>query len=516
MVWSRANSGVSEGWRLFIHRGISVKQPVRPLLGALTALALVGAACSSDDDSSSDGTEAPSAEVTEAPEETDPPSTDTSESTDPPSADGSESSDPPASDAPAEDEYPDRDTFVPISDVPGVSDDQIAYASLATKANNPLGTDIKDAYNEGINAYFAWRNSEGGIYGRELALPDEIDDEFTSNQAKALEIIGADDRFGVFVATLLFSGAEDLEDAGIPTYVWNISSAEVNGRTNLFGHTAVSCPAGCTARVKPYLANSVGAEKIGILGYGVSENSKQGAITDRASFELYESETGASVVYFNDDLAFGLPNGIGPEVTAMKDAGVDFVATSIDLNGMKTLAQEMQRQGMDDVVLYHPNTYNQEFVAEAGDLFNGDLVVPSFLPFEYDTDLEAQKKFFEFMEAQGSDLSELAMIGWLNADLAFTGLLEAGPEFDQASVIAATNELTEYDAGGLINPIDWTRQHNGPTPDDQTTNGYLQECFSAVLVEGSVFVNIGDPKLPFLCWSNETKDFAEPVPTDFG
>ena len=68
------------------------------------------------------------------------------------------------------------------------------------------------------------------------------------------------------------------------------------------------------------------------------------------------------MAYVNDNLAFGLPNGIGPEVTAMKDAGVDFVSTCIDLNGMKTLAQELQRQGMDDVVLYHPNTYNQQFV----------------------------------------------------------------------------------------------------------------------------------------------------------
>ena len=35
---------------------------------------------------------------------------------------------------------------------------------------------------------------------------------------------------------------------------------------------------------------------------------------------------------------------------------------------------------MDDVVLYHPNTYNQDFVAAAGDLFEGDYVgvaVPS-------------------------------------------------------------------------------------------------------------------------------------------
>ena len=38
----------------------------------------------------------------------------------------------------------------------------------------------------------------------------------------------------------------------------------------------------------------------------------------------------------------------------MKKAGVDFIATCIDLNGMKTLASELHRQDMDDVVLLPP------------------------------------------------------------------------------------------------------------------------------------------------------------------
>ena len=37
---------------------------------------------------------------------------------------------------------------------------------------------------------------------------------------------------------------------------------------------------------------------------------------------------------------------------------------------------ELERQGMTDVVLYHPNTYNHTFVEEADPLFEGDFVVP--------------------------------------------------------------------------------------------------------------------------------------------
>ena len=84
---------------------------------------------------------------------------------------------------------------------------------------------------------------------------------------------------------------------------------------------------------------------------------------------------GAKAVYTNDHLDFGLPNGIGPEVTAMKNAGVDLIIGCIDLNGMKTLAQELKRQGMrDSVTMYHTNTYDQAFVGKAGGLFDGDFV----------------------------------------------------------------------------------------------------------------------------------------------
>lgn len=469
--------------------GIIMSRRVKSLLLPMLALGLATAACgNSGDEAAPETTTAPTA----APDD----------------------SSPPDSAAPSDGTYPDRDTFVELSGVPGVTDTEIQYASLAVKANNPLGTDVMDAFNEGINAYFAWRNSEGGIYGRQLVLKDKIDDELALNQAKALELISADNRFGVFVATLLFTGSSDLNDAGIPTYVWNIHATEFAGKPALFGNTGAGCT-GCTSRTVPYLAHLSGAKKVAAIGYGASENSKLCAVSQKDSFERYASDLDFELTYFNNDLAFGLPNGIGPEVTAMKDAGVEFISTCMDLNGMKTLAQELQRQGMDDVVLYHPNTYNQQFVADAGGIFDGDYIAPGFGAFEYETGLESQDKFFEYMELQGSDISELAMVGWINADLAFQGLLEAGPEFSRQSVIDATNRLTAYDAGGLINPIDWTRQHNAPDPADPTT-GYAQECSSPIQVKDGKFVPVSEPTKPFLCWPNTTLDWSEPTPTSFG
>jgi hypothetical protein len=107
------------------------------------------------------------------------------------------------------------------------------------------------------------------------------------------------------------------------------------------------------------------------------------------------------------------------------------------------------------------------------------------------------------------------MVGWINASLAFEGLLAAGPEFDRASVVAATNSLTEFTAHGLIQPIDWTRQHDVPTPGD-LTHDYLLECAAVVRVAGAQFETVAPPETPWLCWDAATDEMTEPTPTNFG
>ena len=111
----------------------------------------------------------------------------------------------------------------------------------------------------------------------------------------------------------------------------------------------------------------------------------------------------------------------------MKQAGVDLVAACLDLNGMKTLAQELQRQGIKDkVTLYHPNSYDQGFVKSAGQLFEGDYVLASFRPFEADAGSSTLAQYQKWMKKAGRTLTEPAMVGWIDADLAYQGIKAAG------------------------------------------------------------------------------------------
>jgi ABC-type branched-subunit amino acid transport system substrate-binding protein len=402
----------------------------------------------------------------------------------------------------------------PISGVPGVTDTEIRFSAFGTQANNPLGTCVLDCYVDGINAYFAFRNSEGGVHGRELTLTTVLDDELSNNQQRALEILSADDTFASFSATQVPSGWADMAEAGVPLYTWSIHPAEATGRESIFGYVGVICTL-CTSRAVAYAGQLVDATTVATLGYGISPNSADCATGGAETIEKYGEDTGLELGYTNNDLAFGLPNGIGPEVTAMKEAGVDFIAGCLDLNGMKTLAQELERQGMGDVPMYHPNTYDAAFVREAGDLFEGDLVSVGFRPFEADPGNSQLADFQQWMEETGSDITEISMIGWINADLAYQGLVAAGPQFDRASVIDATNQMTEFTAGGLVAPVDWTRQHEPPTEEDPATHGAAQICNSLVRVVDAEFELVGDPENPFLCWDGSNRDWAEPDEVNF-
>jgi hypothetical protein len=407
----------------------------------------------------------------------------------------------------------DRDTFVEITGVPGVTDDEIAYQVIGTEAGNPLGTCILDCFVDGVEAYFAFRNSEGGIYGRDLVINEVADDELAANQQRALDVISSDDVFGNFQATLLPLGWGDLDQAGIPTYAWGIHATDAANRPNIFPSAVIRC-ADCTGRSAPYLAMESGADSAAALGYGTTENSRACANANAASFELYEEDTGVALGYVNDDLEYGLSNGIGPEVTAMAEAGVDFITACMDLNAMLTIAQELERQGLGDVVLYHPNTYNIDFVREAGGLFEGDFVTTQFRPFEASGEGNALADFNEWMEAEGNDITELAMAGWVSASIAFDGLLAAGPEFDRQSVVDATNALTGYTAGGIIEPVDWADAHTPYTQDtrDVDPGG---ECAAIVQIVDDEFVTVEAPETPWLCWDNVDLSWTDPEPTNF-
>jgi hypothetical protein len=108
------------------------------------------------------------------------------------------------------------------------------------------------------------------------------------------------------------------------------------------------------------------------------------------------------------------------------------------------------------------------------------------------------------------------MDGWINADEAYQGLKAAGPQFDRAKVIEASNtKLTAYTASGLVAPIDWSRQHESPTEADLASHGNDPECSVLLKIHDGVMSVVGDKAKPWNCWPGNTRDWSEPEPMNF-
>jgi hypothetical protein len=399
---------------------------------------------------------------------------------------------------------------VPV-DAPGVTDTEIRFSALGTETNNPLGNCVLSCLADGVNAYFDYVNTEkGGIYGRDLVLSDVVDDEFGANQQKALEIISADDTFATFSSTSIPSGWQSFADEGWPLYIWNTLPSSMVDNESVFGDRTVFClETGCPQRAIAYAMREAGAKKLAVVGYGIADSSKQCVAQAAASVEKFSDVIGGGeVVYSNDSLQFGLANGVAPEITAMKNAGADAFLGCIEGAGLKTFMQEAERQDLDMTILQLP--YDKDAIAQSGNVFDGGYVQTTVIDFEADP-IEATEKYHEYMAKLGKEESATSIYGWINAALAYEGLVKAGPEFSREKVVEATNQLTDFAAGGFTSPMDWTVGHQMPTPTEPVENAQPYECYAFVKVESSTtFSQVGDPAKPFVCWPGDTWEWSEP------
>ena len=189
---------------------------------------------------------------------------------------------------------------VPVQ-APGVTDTEINVAVIASKTNPLNGKYAEIA--DGMKAYFDMINSKGGIYGRKLKITSQRDDIIgLQNQEQVQASLAEDNAFATFIATLLFGGADALDAAGQPTFIWNINP-EMAGHDNIFANLGALC-LGCAGQIVPYIAQQLKATKVGILGYGVAQSSKLCAQGIKDSFDKYPT---AKVVFYDDTLGFAEP-----------------------------------------------------------------------------------------------------------------------------------------------------------------------------------------------------------------
>jgi hypothetical protein len=177
----------------------------------------------------------------------------------------------------------------------------------------------------------------------------------------------------------------------------------------------------------------------------------------------------------------------------------------------------MQRQGiLDQVLFFHPNLYNPEFVRKNAELLDGGIVLIPVLAVEHAPVPPALQEYLDYAHEHDMPVTEMTEEGWIAARQFVDALRAAGPNFTWKNLVGAWNQQTAYTNGGLVPPIDWTTQHNDPTK--SVANRAVLQCVNFARIDGGKFVGIYDDggAKPWVCFHGRQPDTWErPVNMSF-
>ncbi|MGH9306246.1 MAG: ABC transporter substrate-binding protein [Acidimicrobiales bacterium] len=376
------------------------------------------------------------------------------------------------------------------SNAPGVSAHEIIVGSLSTQSG-PIAADFAPVV-PGVKAYLDMINAQGGVDGRKINLKYSLDDasQPTQNVDLARTLVGQDHVFAIVgVASFTFAAAPYLTQQGTPAFGYVVSK-DWSPAPNLFGSdgSVLAYPPG--AMYAPYLAKKLSIGNVAVLAYNVPAS----ADACSANIKQFQAE-GIKVGYQN--LATGIEGGtVTSDVLRMKQAGVGLVLSCMDVTGNVALSRALQQNGLGSVRQLWLNGYDRNVLQQYQSLMSGVYLLVQHVPFEaaqqFPGKFPGLDKYIATMNKYEPQYTynEVALQGWLNADLFVKGLKAVGPNLTQGKLVAAINKMTNFNGDGLIPPVNWKLAHT--TTDAVNCGAYVKagtNKFDIVLNKGhDVFV----------------------------
>lgn len=377
--------------------------------------------------------------------------------------------------------------IVPV-DAPGVTDTQIRIGAV-TSAAEQAGLKLSDTV-PGFEARIALENQAGGVHGRELVLAVNRDDGIMENDLTVTQLVTQDDVFAAApVAPVLFTGVQELISDQVPTFGYN-TSTDFQGAPNLFGFRGYLCYT-CPVPAMPWLWRELERDRIGVLALGGIPQTQSCVDQIEAGVATYGT---AEIVFEDAGIALGQTD-FSAQVTQMIERDVDIVANCMDVNALLAVGEEMRKQRHDAIQMLFVG-YEPELISAYSDALEGAWAMTTFTPFEIESPPPGLAAFLAAMEEIDGPLNEFSLSGWVAADLLIEGLNAAGPDFDRQKVIESINQITDYNAGGIIARQDWTIQHDGPAPESCVVFGEV--------VDGVLEPRFGAEGMPFSCFDTES------------
>jgi len=364
---------------------------------------------------------------------------------------------------------------------PGITATKVSVGAIVSESG-PLAADFKP-YLSGVNAYFDWVNSRGGVNGRTISLAYPLDDTSnpTTDISDAHTLVSVDHAFAIVgVSTPFFNAHKYLSTQKIPVFGYATGNVWA-GPLNFFADYGSVLNFTSSIPFFAYVSKQTKSMNAAViaLNFAASQDECKGAIKGMPKYRI-------KVAYQNVDEQIN--SNWGVEANKMRLAKVNMVINCMDVNSDIALSKAMGNFGMHPVQLWLDG-YDRSILSANSSAMQNVYFLLQHVPFEaattYPTAFPGLNLYLKQMVAHGfaaDAYSDVALMGWESANLFTMGLRAAGRNPTQSSVVADINKIKRDiggPSGGVTAPINWTIAHTRNTP---------PACETFVKVSGSSFV----------------------------
>jgi ABC-type branched-subunit amino acid transport system substrate-binding protein len=368
----------------------------------------------------------------------------------------------------------------------GVTGDSITVANISILTGPVPG--LFAGAPKGVQAFFAYQNSQGGVFGRQLKVEVQ-DDQFDCGVNKAL----AEDDINKYFTTVgsfslfdqcsgeVFQAHPDIPEVHVPL------SGLAQGLPNNFSPQAVR--AGASTGPFQYIKDKY-PDAIQHVASLIGNVDSAKAAWDNAKFVM--QSLGYKVDY--ERVFQPTETDFTADIVQMKTRGIQLLTlSSADVKTMgRVLAKAQQQDFHPAVRLLGAAGYDSTLFTIAGsnDAVEGaTLYLPTAMYLGEDSaDVPEVARFNEWLQrvSPGANPDLFTLYGWTAAKLFVQALQQAGPQVTRANVMAALQKIDDFDADGILAP-------GGPASKTPPT------CYVMVTVHDGKFQRMDTPAGQYRC-----------------
>ncbi len=335
---------------------------------------------------------------------------------------------------------------------PGLSSNSLTVANVSILSGPVPGLFLGAPY--GVEAYFAYVNSKGGVDGRHLNV-QSLDDGFScsTNQSDTQSALSTAFAFVGSFSLYDNCGAKVLRShPDVPDVSYSLDPTTKELSNN---YSPQPAPTGFQTGPFIYMKKQYprAVKAVGTLVGNVAY-SEASWVRQRAAMQ--------SVGYHVNYVAYVSPlqTDFTSYILRMRDAGVQFLyLTDEDAASIARILNAAEQQNWHPQVISTPVAYDASFMSQVNDSAAQGLLIPQVFAMYLGQDRSttpAVSTFLNWMHKTHPNFAPdlYALYGWSSAQLFVQALQAAGPNPTQSSVLSALSNIHNFSANGLLAPAD--------------------------------------------------------------